>query len=92
MTSASAATPATTFLYRSGLKKAGDVKDKFGVRVVASCPGCWMELREDQVAFLPVTPTYLPVQAGTGTKDGPSKRLISTAPDSNEPFLSRRTR
>jgi hypothetical protein len=74
----------------AGLKKAGDAKGKFGFRVVAYCPGCWMELREDQAAFPPVTPTYLPVQPGTGTRYGPNNRLISTAPDwNNEAFLSR---
>ncbi|HET7823221.1 MAG TPA: DUF4832 domain-containing protein [Ornithinibacter sp.] len=74
----------------AGLKKAGDAKGKFGFRVVAYCPGCWMEMREDQTAFPPVTPTYLPVQPGTGTVYGPNKRLISTVPDwNNETFLAR---
>jgi Domain of unknown function (DUF4832) len=74
----------------AGLKKAGDAKGKFGFRVVAYCPGCWMELREDQTAFPPVTPTYLPVLPGTGTRYGPNNRLISTVPDwNNEAFLSR---
>ena len=72
----------------AGLKKAGDARGKFGFRVVAYCPGCWMELRDDKAAFPPVTPTYLPVQPGTGTMY--HDRLISTAPDwNNEAFLSR---
>jgi hypothetical protein len=74
----------------AGLKQAGDARGKFGFRVLAYCPSCWMELREDPVAFPPVTPTYLPVQPGTGTIYGPNNRLISTAPDwNNEAFLSR---
>ncbi len=74
----------------NGLKAAAAAKGKFGFRVVSYCPGCWMELREDQASFPPVTPTYLPVQPGTGTIYGPNKRLISTAPDwNNEAFLSR---
>jgi len=74
----------------AGLKQAGDARGKFGFRVLAYCPSCWMELREDSVAFPPVTPTYLPVQPGTGTIYGPNNRLISTAPDwNNEAFLSR---
>ena len=74
----------------AGLKKAGDARGKFGFRVFAYCPGCWMELREDQAAFPPVTPAYLPVQPGTGKVYGPNNRLISTAPDwNNEAFLSR---
>jgi hypothetical protein len=74
----------------TGLKAAAAARGKFGFRVFAYCPGCWMEKREDQAAFPPVTPTYLPVQAGTGTVYGPNNRLISTTPDwNNEAFLSR---
>ena len=80
----------------AGLKKAGDVKGKFGFRVFSYCPGCWMELREDHESFPPVTPTYLPVQAGTAKwfdPDGTGPKPgwdISAAPDwNNEAFLSR---
>ena len=80
----------------TGLKKAGEARGKFGFRVFSYCPGCWMELREDHESFPPVTPTYLPVQAGTATwfdPDGTGPKPgwdISAAPDwNNEAFLSR---
>jgi hypothetical protein len=49
----------------SGLKAAAATKGKFGFRVMSYCPGCWMEWREDKVAFPPLAPTYLPSQAGS---------------------------
>jgi hypothetical protein len=81
----------------AGLKKAGDAKGKFGFRVTAYCPGCWMEMRADRASFPPVTPTYLPVQPGTAKwydPDGAAGPIagwdISAAPDwNNETFLAR---
>ena len=79
----------------TGLKAAAAKKGKFGFRVMAYCPGCWMEYREDKVSFPPVTPTYLPTQTGTGTlfdPDGTGPKAgwtMSTVPDwNNEAFLS----
>ena len=47
-----------------------------------------MELREDQAAFPPVTPAYLPPSPAPACLR-PRNRLISTAPDwNNEAFLS----
>ena len=44
-----------------GLRRAGETKGKFGFRVMAYCPGCWMNSRAD---FPKVTPSYLPLQSG----------------------------
>ena len=86
----------------AGLKNAAAARGKFGFRVVAYCPSCWMEFRADRASFPPVTPPYLPVQAGTATfhdpadPDGagpaadPAGWWISAAPDwNNETFLAR---
>jgi putative cell wall-binding protein len=44
----------------AGLSSAGSVKGKFGFRVMAHCPGCWMNSRTD----LPkVVPSWMPVDA-----------------------------
>jgi hypothetical protein len=81
----------------AGLQNAAAARGKFGFRVFAYCPGCWMETREDHASFPPVTPTYLPAQAGTGRwydSDGAAGPKagwqIAIAPDwNNEAFLSR---
>ena len=81
----------------AGLKNAGAVKGKFGFRVFAYCPGCWMEHRADHASFPPVTPPYLPVQPGTAQPydpDGATGPIepwtISAAPEwNNETFLAR---
>ena len=47
-----------------GLKKAGATKGKFGFRVMAWCPECWMTTRTDKVAFPSVLPSYVPLVKG----------------------------
>ena len=82
----------------AGLKNAAAVKGKFGFRVFAYCPGCWMEQRADRASFPPVTPPYLPAPARDGdSRTTPTARpapstgwSISAAPDwNNETFLAR---
>ena len=46
-------------LIEAGLAEAGSRGGKFGFRVMAYCPGCWMESRAD---FPPVTPSFIPRQ------------------------------
>ncbi|QSR32911.1 hypothetical protein CFI00_20885 [Nocardioides sp. S5] len=50
----------------SGLADAGARGGKFGFRVMAYCPGCWMESRAD---LPPVTPAFVPRQAGSDVPD-----------------------
>ena len=50
----------------AGLAAAGERGGKFGFRVMAYCPGCWMNYRED---FPAVTPPFVPMQAGTDIPD-----------------------
>lgn len=45
----------------SGLAEAGSRGGKFGLRVMAYCPGCWMENR---AGFPPITPSLVPRQPG----------------------------
>ncbi len=45
----------------AGLADAGSRGGKFGFRVMAYCPGCWMESRSD---LPPVTPSFIPRQQG----------------------------
>ncbi len=45
----------------AGLADAGARGGKFGFRVMAYCPGCWMESRAD---FPAVTPSFVPRQEG----------------------------
>jgi hypothetical protein len=49
-----------------GLAEAGARGGKFGFRVMAYCPGCWMESRAD---FPAVTPSFVPRQAGSDIPD-----------------------
>ena len=51
----------------AGLKNAAAVGGKFGFRVFAYCPGCWMEKRTDHASFPPVTPS-LPAGGGRERK------------------------
>lgn len=63
--------------FDTGLALAASHGGRFGFRVMAWCPGCWMEQRSD-VAH--TTPDWLPLQAGT------------TIPDWNDPvFIARWT-
>lgn len=50
----------------AGLAAAGERGGKFGFRVMAYCPGCWMNHRE---GFPAVTPSFVPRQAGTDIPD-----------------------
>ncbi|NHA68273.1 cell wall-binding repeat-containing protein [Phycicoccus flavus] len=58
----------------AGLAAAGAVKGKYGFRVMAYCPGCWMELRTD---FPSVTPSFVPRQPGTAVPDWNSEAFLS---------------
>lgn len=61
-----------------GLRRAGETKSKFGFRVMAYCPGCWMESRTDKVNFPDVTPSFLPLQAGTKIPDWNNEAFLSS--------------
>ena len=58
-----------------GLRRAGETKGKFGFRVMAYCPGCWMNSR---AGFPAVTPSYLPLQSGTAVPDWNSETFLSS--------------
>ena len=45
----------------AGLKDAGDRRAKFGFRVMAYCPGCWME--QSWRKLPPITPPYVPTDS-----------------------------
>jgi len=62
----------------AGLNAAGASRGKFGFRVMAYCPGCWMEARTDKVAFPPVTPSYLPRQPNTNIPAWNSEAFLSS--------------
>lgn len=47
-------------LLEAGLAEAASRGGKFGFRVMAYCPGCWMETRAD---FPAVTPSFIPRQS-----------------------------
>lgn len=58
----------------AGLADAGAQRAKFGFRVMAYCPGCWMESRPD----LPtVTPSFVPFQPGTTVPDWNSDAFLT---------------
>ncbi|MGG5259716.1 FG-GAP-like repeat-containing protein [Phycicoccus avicenniae] len=46
----------------AALAEAGATRGKLGFRVMAYCPGCWMDSRPD---LPPVVPDWMPVQPGT---------------------------
>ncbi|MFQ6172191.1 DUF4832 domain-containing protein [Oryzobacter sp. R7] len=58
-----------------GLARAGAVGGKFGFRVMAYCPYCWMNSRPD---FPKVTPAWLPLQPGTDIPDWNSETFLSS--------------
>jgi hypothetical protein len=58
----------------AGLAEAGSRGGKFGFRVMAYCPGCWMGSRAD---LPPVTPSFLPRQAGTDVPDWNSPAFVA---------------
>jgi hypothetical protein len=47
---------------------------RFGFRVMACCPGCWMHLRDDLPA---VTPSFVPLQPGTDIPDWNSEAFLA---------------
>lgn len=58
----------------AGLADAGARGGKFGFRVMAYCPGCWMNYRTDLPA---VTPPFVPLQAGTDVPDWSSPAFLA---------------
>jgi hypothetical protein len=58
-----------------GLRRAGESKGKFGFRVMAYCPGCWMNTR---AGFPKVTPSFLPLQPGTDIPNWNSEEFLSS--------------
>ena len=58
----------------AGLADAGARGGKFGFRVMAYCPGCWMDSRAD---FPAVTPSFIPRQAGGYIPDWNSAAFLS---------------
>ena len=58
----------------AGLADAGARGGTFGFRVMAYCPGCWMESRTD---FPAVTPSFLPRQAGGYIPDWNSPAFLA---------------
>ena len=61
-------------LIEAGLAEAGARGGKFGFRVMAYCPGCWMETRAD---LPPVTPSFIPRQPGGYLPDWNSPAFLS---------------
>ncbi|MCF6376201.1 DUF4832 domain-containing protein [Nocardioides KLBMP 9356] len=61
-------------LIDAGLADAGARGGKFGFRVMAYCPGCWMNYREDLPA---VTPPFVPLQPGTDVPDWNSPGFLA---------------
>ena len=61
-------------LIDAGLADAGARGGKFGFRVMAYCPGCWMGSRE---GFPAVTPPFVPRQAGTDVPDWNSPAFLA---------------
>jgi hypothetical protein len=61
-------------LIDAGLADAGARGGKFGFRVMAYCPGCWMNYRAD---FPAVTPPFVPLQPGTDVPDWNSPAFLA---------------
>lgn len=59
------------------LNRAGANKGKAGFRVMAYCPGCWMNYRTDKDNWPQVTPSWLPLQAGNDNPDWNSEVFLS---------------
>lgn len=49
-----------------------------GLRVMTSCPGCWMNSRADWPGWGPITPAWLPTQAGSDFPDWNSEVFLSS--------------
>ena len=58
----------------AGLADAGARGGTFGFRVMAYCPGCWMESRPD---LPPVTPSFVPRQPGSQVPDWNSPAFLA---------------
>jgi hypothetical protein len=61
-------------LIDAGLADAGARGGKFGFRVMAYCPGCWMGYRAD---FPAVTPPFVALQPGTDVPDWNSPAFLA---------------
>jgi hypothetical protein len=61
-------------LIEAGLAEAASRGGKFGFRVMAYCPGCWMGNRAD---LPPVTPAFVPRQAGADVPDWGSAEFLA---------------
>ncbi|RYB92279.1 DUF4832 domain-containing protein [Nocardioides glacieisoli] len=61
-------------LIDAGLADAGARGGKFGFRVMAYCPGCWMNFRAD---FPAVTPPFVALQPGTDVPDWNSPAFLA---------------
>lgn len=57
-----------------GIRRANESRSKFGFRVMAYCPQCWMTVRTDMP---PVTPSFIPKQPGTDIPDWNSEAFLS---------------
>ncbi|WP_299446752.1 DUF4832 domain-containing protein, partial [uncultured Phycicoccus sp.] len=64
----------------TGLANAASTSGKFGFRVMAYCPGCWMEKR-NTADWPRVTPSFLPRQPGTEIPDWNSETFLSAWED-----------
>ena len=62
----------------AGLADVGAVKGKFGFRVMAYCPGCWMESRPDLPS---VVPSWMPLQPGTDIPDWNDESFLTAWED-----------
>lgn len=62
----------------TGLADAGSVRGKYGFRVMAYCPGCWMDSRADLPA---VVPAWMPVQPGTRIPAWDDERFLTAWED-----------
>lgn len=70
--------------FDNGVRRAAETQGRFGFRVMAYCPYCWMNSRTD---FPTVVPEWMPVQPGTANPDNPTRER--GIPDWNsEVFLS----
>ena len=60
--------------FDAGLAAAEARGGRFGFRVMAYCPGCWMHHRDD---FPAVTPSFVPLQPGTDIPDWNSEAFLA---------------
>ncbi len=60
----------------AGIEQARATNSKFGFRVMAYCPGCWMTYRDDKATWPDLAPTFIPLQA-SGAPDWNSEEFLS---------------